>query len=693
MWPWRRESDRRQASRAQRAGRRRLAGAEGLESRQVMAVSILSPLPDVTLLASSPNRSIALGGLYDDTAVGGTVVRFDVNAAAPDDKVYVELFDAAAPGRTRVTPVTAANFLKYVDAGHYANTMVHRAVSGFVVQGGGFNVSASGALQLGTVTNLGTIVNEPGPVGSTNVRGTIAMAKVAGNPNSGSNQWFFNLADNTNPADENSLDRQNGGFTTFGRVLGSGMTAIDTIGNLPTFDLLGEGPNSVFAATPLRGIPNPVPPNFSLQRPNFVLFPAITRVGELVYSVTTDNPALVTPTIVNGSLNLAFASGGVGTATVSVRAQSVFDATDFKVDSFVIDRRLPFTPGATLVGNVEFGALPAGYALRVGPGNGQVIMVTTGGVNASATNPGAGWVAVGARLSGAGYEVFWRQPQAKAYAAWTLDATGARTGGRGLTLQETLAIESQTGLDVTGDGLIGVPPPPFTVQQTVGAVEFGTGTAGYALRVGGVTGQVIPVTFGGVNASATNPGAGWAAAGARQSGSGYEVLWRNARAGAYAAWTLNAAGARTGLRGLALADVHAVENQVSFDITGDGRIGPVPLPFKLQRAVGTVEFGTVPTGYALRVGGGNGQVIPVTIGSVNASTTVPGGGWIGVGARQSGLGYELYWRHATGSYSAWTLSSTGAFSTSRVLTLSEVYAIESQTNLDITSDGRIGAPA
>jgi cyclophilin family peptidyl-prolyl cis-trans isomerase len=324
------------------------------------------------------------------------VVRFDVNAAAPDDKVYVELFDAAAPGRTRVTPVTATNFLKYVDAGHYANTMVHRAVSGFVVQGGGFNVSASGALQLGTVTNLGTIVNEPGPVGSTNVRGTIAMAKVAGNPNSGSNQWFFNLADNTNPADENSLDRQNGGFTTFGRVLGSGMTAVDTIGNLPTFDLLGEGPNSVFAATPLRGIPNPVPPNFSLQRPNFVLFPAITRVGELVYSVTTDNPALVTPTIVNGSLNLAFASGGVGTATVSVRAQSVFDATDFKVDSFVIDRRLPFTPGATLVGNVEFGALPAGYALRVGPGNGQVIMVTTGGVNASATNPGAGWVAVGA---------------------------------------------------------------------------------------------------------------------------------------------------------------------------------------------------------------------------------------------------------------------------------------------------------
>ena len=351
MWPWRRERDRGEGCRRRAAGHRRSLQVEWLEPRQVMAVSILSPLPDIVLASNSQNQSIPLAGLYDDAAVGGTVVRFDVNASAPLDRIYVELFDATAPGRTRVTPITTANFLQYVDAGHYANTMIHRSVPGFVVQGGGFNLPASGDLQIGNVTNLGQIVNEPGPVGSTNVRGTIAMAKLGGNANSASNQWFFNLADNTDPFNSNSLDNQNGGFTTFGRVLGNGMNAVDAIAALTPYDLFGDGPNSVFAATPLRNIPNPVPADFALAQSNFVLFPSIARVGELVYSVTTDNLALVTPSIADSRVNLAFAPGGVGTATVSVRVESVFDSADFVVDSFVVSRRLPVIPDALAANN------------------------------------------------------------------------------------------------------------------------------------------------------------------------------------------------------------------------------------------------------------------------------------------------------------------------------------------------------
>jgi hypothetical protein len=219
-----------------------------------------------------------------------------------------------------------------------------------------------------------------------------------------------------------------------------------------------------------------------------------------------------------------------------------------------------FTPGGPVVGGVEFGTVPAGYAVRTGGPNGQAMPVTFNGVNASPANPGAGWAAWGARSNGSGYELIWRHPGVGSYAAWTLNAAGMRTGNRGLTLADVQAIESQVTFDITGDGRIGVPPVVFTPQRTVGAVEFGTISSGYALRVGGVNGQVIPVTFNGTNASASNPGAGWLALAARSIGQGYEVFWSHAAAGAYVTWTLDGTGARTSGRVLALSEIHAIES-------------------------------------------------------------------------------------------------------------------------------------
>lgn len=140
-----------------------------------------------------------------------TVVRVSTNLG----EFSIELFDSAAPG-------TVQNFLNYINNGRYVDSIVHRSVPGFVIQGGGWTIE-EGSSQLQPVVTDDAIANEPG---ISNTRGTVAMAKVAGNPDSATSQWFINLADNT------SLDTDNGGFTVFGRVLDDGMSVADAIAAL-----------------------------------------------------------------------------------------------------------------------------------------------------------------------------------------------------------------------------------------------------------------------------------------------------------------------------------------------------------------------------------------------------------------------------------------------------------------------------
>ncbi len=135
----------------------------------------------------------------------------------------IELFDD-------VTPITVANFLNYVNSGRFNGTVIHRSVSNFVIQGGWLTFDQA-ANQLNPIVTDAAIQNE---FSVSNTRGTVAMAKVGGDPNSATSQWFVNLADNSG-----NLDGQNGGFTAFGRVLGDGMTVVDAIAALPTFTLAG----------------------------------------------------------------------------------------------------------------------------------------------------------------------------------------------------------------------------------------------------------------------------------------------------------------------------------------------------------------------------------------------------------------------------------------------------------------------
>jgi len=119
-------------------------------------------------------------------------------------------------------PLTVANFLRYVKEGHYSDTLFHRVVSNFVVQGGGYTATD---YKLKPVHE--SVVNEAGN-GLRNIRGTVGLARSA-EPHSGNAQFYVNVADNPD------LDPvpTRWGYAVFGAVV-SGMEVVERISVLPT---------------------------------------------------------------------------------------------------------------------------------------------------------------------------------------------------------------------------------------------------------------------------------------------------------------------------------------------------------------------------------------------------------------------------------------------------------------------------
>ena len=116
-------------------------------------------------------------------------------------------------------PVTVANFLAYVESGHYDNTVFHRVIDGFMIQGGGFE---PGMNQKPT----GEQIKNEADNGLKNDRGTIAMARTQA-PHSATAQFFINVADN----EFLNFKAPNGngwGYCVFGKVV-EGTDVVDKI--------------------------------------------------------------------------------------------------------------------------------------------------------------------------------------------------------------------------------------------------------------------------------------------------------------------------------------------------------------------------------------------------------------------------------------------------------------------------------
>jgi cyclophilin family peptidyl-prolyl cis-trans isomerase len=197
----------------------------------------------------------------------------------------VNLYDKA-------TPKTVENFLAYVKSGAYTNSIVHRTIPTFVVQGGGFKYEAKPPLI--AIPQNAPVINEPIYA---NKRGTIAMAKISGDLNSATNQWFFNLADNSS-----SLDIKDQQFTVFGEVTGNGMAIIDAMAALSIFN--GGIP---FETLPLR---NYKTTDGEPTDKNYVMILGIVVLDANVDSAAALTPAKTTYTPSTGGGSSSSGGGG-----------------------------------------------------------------------------------------------------------------------------------------------------------------------------------------------------------------------------------------------------------------------------------------------------------------------------------------------------------------------------------------------
>jgi peptidyl-prolyl cis-trans isomerase A (cyclophilin A) len=193
------------------------------------------------------------------------------------------------------TPDTVANFMAYVNNGNYTDAIFHRSDPGFVIQGGGFAYDPTE--QVVQIPANAAVGNEPE---YSNVLGTISMAKIGGQPNSATNQWFFNLDDNSAILDDN-----NGGYSVFGEVTGDGMDVIDAIAALPRFAF-----DSPFSEMPLRNYTSTdFTDGVAPDDTHFVIITAIVLINSDADSAAGLNP---TPNTLVGSSNDPGLGGGSG---------------------------------------------------------------------------------------------------------------------------------------------------------------------------------------------------------------------------------------------------------------------------------------------------------------------------------------------------------------------------------------------
>jgi len=180
-------------------------------------------------------RPLAAAGFV--ALLSATAAAQDKGAAAPRVLLATSMGDITLQLDAEKAPKTVANFLEYVNSGHYDGTIFHRVIGEFMIQGGGF-----------TPDMMQKPTKAPIPLearnGLKNERGTVAMARTAV-PDSATAQFFVNVVDNAFLDQPNARDGQ--GYAVFGKVV-AGMDVVEKIRKVETTSV---GPHQNVPAKPV----------------------------------------------------------------------------------------------------------------------------------------------------------------------------------------------------------------------------------------------------------------------------------------------------------------------------------------------------------------------------------------------------------------------------------------------------------
>ena len=165
----------------------------------------------------SPLAALLTGALLMSAPADGSAA-----GAAPKVRMKTSLGDVVIELYPEKAPKTVANFLKYVDAGFYSDTIFHRVIPGFMIQGGGFekNMSQKKTREPIELESRNGLKND---------RGTIAMARTSV-PNSATAQFFINTVNNNGL---NYPQPDGNGYAVFGKVI-EGLDTVDKIAGVKT---------------------------------------------------------------------------------------------------------------------------------------------------------------------------------------------------------------------------------------------------------------------------------------------------------------------------------------------------------------------------------------------------------------------------------------------------------------------------
>ena len=162
-----------------------------------------------------------------------SVSELDDNPAVANVDVVIvtNLGDITLSLNADQAPISVSNFLSYVDSGFYQQTIFHRVIDNFMIQGGGFDVAMKKKIAQAAIDN-------EADNGLLNATGTIAMARTNA-PHSATSQFFINVNDNAF-LNHRSKNAAGWGYAVFGRVT-AGMDVVNSIKSVPTGRLNGMG--------------------------------------------------------------------------------------------------------------------------------------------------------------------------------------------------------------------------------------------------------------------------------------------------------------------------------------------------------------------------------------------------------------------------------------------------------------------